>query len=274
MRANVFCNVHLVSDSTGETLNAIMRATMPLFENVTPIENSYYLVRSRRQLERVMGEIEQTPGIILFTIANEELRSLLEERAAQISMPCVAVLDPILDKVSRYLGVEQTHRVAANRALDDSYFKRIDALNFAMAHDDGQNVPHFENADVVLIGVSRTSKTPTSIYLANRGVRTANYPLVPHAPVPPSLLTLKRPLVVGLKVSPDRLVAIRRNRLLSLNEERDTDYVDEESVRSEVTFANRLFEKTGWPVIDVTRRSIEETAAAVLNLLSERKRDG
>jgi regulator of PEP synthase PpsR (kinase-PPPase family) len=273
MRANVFCNVHLVSDSTGETLNAIMRATMPLFENVTPIENSYYLVRSRRQLERVLAEIVETPGIILFTIANEELRGLLEERCAQIGMPAVAVLDPILAQVSRYLGVEQTQRVGASRELDASYFKRIDALNFAMAHDDGQGIPHFEEADVVLIGVSRTSKTPTSIYLANRGVRTANYPLVPHVPVPPSLLTLKRPLVVGLKVSPDRLVAIRRNRLLSLNEDRDTDYIDEEQVRAEVTHANRLFEKTGWPVIDVTRRSIEETAAAVLNLLQERKRD-
>lgn len=273
MRPTVFLNVHLVSDSTGETLNAMMRAVAAQFDRVTPLEHSYYLVRSRKQLERVMAEIETTPGVVLYTLATQDLRQQLEGFCKRLDVPHMGLLDPVISLFSRHLGQSASEKIGGKQQLDEQYFKRIDALNYAMAHDDGQMLNGFAEADVVLVGVSRTSKTPTSIYLANRGVRTANYPLVPHAPVPHQILELRGPLVVGLKVSPDRLIAIRRNRLLSLNAGSESDYVDEDAVREEVTHANRLYEREGWPVIDVTRRSIEETAAAVLNLLAERGRD-
>jgi [pyruvate, water dikinase]-phosphate phosphotransferase / [pyruvate, water dikinase] kinase len=267
-----YFNVHLVSDSTGETLAGVMRASCAQFDAILPIEHSYYLVRSIRQLERVLREIEAAPGIVMFTLLNDDLRERLEARCKEVGTPCVAVLDPVLDMLSRYLGQELNHRIGAGRVLDTDYFRRIDALNFAMGHDDGQGTPNLEDADVVLVGVSRTSKTPTCVYLANRGVKAANVPLVPHIPLPPALFGLNRAMVVGLTISADRLIHVRRNRLATMKEQRATTYVDEQTVREEIVYGQKLFEKHHWPVIDVTRRSIEETAAAVLNLLAARRR--
>lgn len=270
-RLATYFNVHLVSDSTGETLAGVMRATCAQFDNIMPIEHSYFLVRSVRQLERVLEEIAGAPGVVMFTLSNLEHRAMLEEHCAKVGMPCVAVLDPVLDITSRYLGQELNHRVGAARKLNAEYFKRIDALDFAMDHDDGQQVIELSTADVILVGVSRTSKTPTSVYLAHRGVKAANVPLVPNVPLPPELFAKDHPLVVGLTISADRLVHIRRNRLVAMKETRAGDYTEEESVRREVMDAQRLFEREGWPTIDVSRRSIEETAAAVLNLLAEHR---
>ncbi|MCU0881347.1 MAG: kinase/pyrophosphorylase [Hyphomonadaceae bacterium] len=266
MRLSIYLNVHLVSDSTGETLNSCLRAVAAQFDKMVPLEHSYYLVRSKRQLERAIHEIEALPGIVLFTIAAPELREQLEQSCRRLGFPHMALMDPVISLFSHHLGLPAADRTGGKYALDDAYFRRIEALTFTMAHDDGQLVHEFDQADVVLVGVSRTSKTPTSIYLANRGLRTANYPLVPTTPVPEEIVHLRRPLVVGLKLSPDRLLAIRRNRLLTLNADSNSDYVDEDLVRQELTHANRLFERQGWPVIDVTRRSIEETAAQILNL--------
>ena len=273
MTNNIFLNVHLVSDSTGETLNAILRAVAPLFEGMTTLERSYYLVRSKRQLDKVLEEIEARPGVVLFTIAANDLRQTLEYRCKALKIPCMALLDGPLNMFSRHLGIAPSVKTGMKQTLDESYFHRIDALNYSMTHDDGQMIQGFEDADIVLVGVSRTSKTPTSIYLANRGYKTANYPLVYGGPIPPQLLELKKPMVVGLKVSPDRLISIRTNRLLSLNADSNSDYVDADSVREEVIYANRLFERQGWEVIDVTRRSIEETSAAILNLYTNRTRN-
>jgi len=270
-RLATYFNVHLVSDSTGETLAGVMRATCAQFDNIMPIEHSYFLVRSVRQLERVLEEIAGAPGVVMFTLSNLEHRAILEEHCAKVGMPCVAVLDPVLDITSRYLGQELNHRVGAARKLNAEYFKRIDALDFAMDHDDGQQVVELSTSDVILVGVSRTSKTPTSVYLAHRGVKAANVPLVPNVPLPPELFAKDHPLVVGLTISADRLVHIRRNRLVAMKETRAGDYTEEEAVRREVMDAQRLFEREGWPTIDVSRRSIEETAAAVLNLLAEHR---
>jgi len=266
-RIATYFHVHLVSDSTGETLNAMARAVCARFENVLPIEHIYALVRSPRQLERALTDIEEAPGVVIHTIVDDQLRTALEEGVRRLDMQCIAALDPLVSSLQRYLGASISRRVGVQHALDNDYFNRMDALNYAIGHDDGQGGQDLEQADVVLVGVSRTSKTPTCIYLAHRGVRAANVPLVPTRPPPEKLFELKNTLVVGLTISPDRLIQIRRNRLLSLKEDRESSYIDIEAVREETVKARRLYERQGWPVIDVTRRSVEETAAAVLNLL-------
>jgi hypothetical protein len=245
------------------------KAVTARFDGVIPIEHIYALVRSPRQLERVLEEIEAAPGVVLHTIVDRELRAQLEDGCRDLGMPAIGALDPLVAALSRYLGASLSTRVGAQHALDHDYFNRMSALDYAIAHDDGQGTPDLERADVVLVGVSRTSKTPTCIYLAHRGVRAANVPLVPGQDPAPVLSQLKGPLVVGLTLSPDRLIQIRRNRLTGLGEGRDTSYVDLDSVREETVRARRLFERLGWPTIDVTRRSVEETAAAVINLLGE-----
>lgn len=271
-RPSIYFNVHLVSDSTGETLNAVQRAACAQFENVQPLEHNYYLVRSERQLERVMKEIEAAPGVVWYTISDGALRGRLEAFCRERSIPTLPVLDPSIAMLSRHLGVAPNNRVAGQHALDEDYFERMEAINFTLAHDDGQNVESLIGADVILLGVSRTSKTPTCVYLANRKVRAGNIPLVPGVPLPDFMEKLgdKGPLVVGLKISAERLVQIRRQRLISLNQDEITEYADEEAVRDEITQANRLFQRNGWKTIDVSRRSVEETAAGILNMLHER----
>jgi [pyruvate, water dikinase]-phosphate phosphotransferase / [pyruvate, water dikinase] kinase len=270
-----FFHLHLVSDATGETLITVARAAAAQYEDISPVEHVYPLVRSMRQLERVIAEIEASPGIVLYTLLEDELTSLLERKCREFGVPCMSVLGPVLALMRSYLGAEATPRVGAQHVLNAEYFRRIDALNYTLLHDDGQHTEDLEQADVVLLGVSRTSKTPTSIYLANRGVKTANVPLVPGIALPPQLDTLSSPLVVGLYASPERIVQIRQNRLLSLNAARDDDaYVDRQAVAEEVAFSRRLCARHNWPSIDVTRRSIEETAAAVIALLSERRGHG
>ncbi|MBI1252053.1 MAG: pyruvate, phosphate dikinase/phosphoenolpyruvate synthase regulator [Alphaproteobacteria bacterium] len=267
----VFFNVHLVSDSTGETLAGVMRASCAQFDNILPIEHSYFLVRSPRQLERVLKEIESAPGVVMFTLSTVDQRERLESFCQERDIPCVAVLDSTLDMMSRYLQMELNHRIGAGRVLNADYFRRIDALNFAMTHDDGQQTPELRDAEVILVGVSRTSKTPTTVYLANRGVKAANVPIVPHVALPNALFEPGAPLIVGLTISADRLISIRRNRLAAMKEDRATTYVDEEAVRAEIIHAQKTYEKHGWPVVDVSRRSVEETAAAVMNLLASRR---
>lgn len=267
-RVAIYFHLHLVSDSTGETLNAVAKAACAQFDMGRPLEHFYPLVRNRKQLERALVELEGAPGLVLHTLANDELRSVLEARCRDLGMPSVAVLDPVMSSLANYLGVEESHRIGAQHELDARYFARIEALNFTMAHDDGQSLSTLNEADIVLVGVSRTSKTPTCIYLANRGIKAANIPIVAGVSLPAELLEITRPLIVGLIVNPERLLHIRRNRLLSLHETTETDYVDLDAIRAELVVARKLFAEKGWPVIDVTRRSIEETAAAVLALHS------
>ena len=195
---------------------------------------------------------------------------MLESECAKLNLPCVSILDPAVDAMKKYLGAEETHRPGAQHEMDSRYQERVDALNFTIQHDDGQNLQTLGEADVILVGVSRSSKTPTSIYLAIRGVRTGNMPIVPGIPPPEHLFLMKKPLFVGLWLSPERLLQIRRNRLTTMGENKSSDYVDEEAIRAELAATRRLFERYQWPTIDVTRRSIEETAAAILNLLAER----
>jgi regulator of PEP synthase PpsR (kinase-PPPase family) len=272
-RNGSFFHLHLVSDATGETLITVARAAAAQYEGVTAIEHVYPLVRTPKQLERVIAEIEASPGIVLYTLLEGGLTERLEMKCREFGVPCLSVLGPVLRLLQAYLGAETTPRVGAQHTLNADYFRRIDALNFTMLHDDGQHADDLEQAEVVLVGVSRTSKTPTSIYLANRGVKTANVPLVPGTPLPSQLERLQKPLVVGLYASPERIVQIRQNRLLGLHAHREDDsYIDRLAVAEEVALSRRLCARHNWPSIDVTRRSIEETAAAVLALLADRRR--
>lgn len=268
---SVYFHVHLVSDSTGETLVAMMKASCAQFREATPLEHLHALVRSEDQMAKTLAEIEHKPGVVLYTLANPERRQTLEKFCAEKRIPCVSILDQSLAMLGRYLGASVSHEVAAQRTLDSDYYDRIDALDFAMAHDDGQNIMGLKDADIILLGISRTSKTPTSIYLANRGYKTGNIPLVPTSPIPPIIETFDGPFIIGLVAQPERISQIRSQRLVGLNENRTTNYTRLENIQDEMKTAKRLFAKQGYPVVDVTRRSIEETSAKIITLYQRRK---
>ncbi|GGB40185.1 putative pyruvate, phosphate dikinase regulatory protein [Roseibium aquae] len=262
-----YFHLHLVSDSTGETLMTVSRAATVQYDNVQSIEHVYPLVRTQKQLDRVISEIEAAPGIVLYTLVDPEVAGRLEAKCRNVGVPAVNILDPVFAVFQSYLNVAQTPRVGGQHELDAEYFKRMEALNYTMMHDDGQDWNDLETADIVLVGISRTSKTPTCIYLANRGIKAANVPLVPGIELSPHVKALKKPLIVGLIASVERIQQIRRNRVLSLNSDGYTDtYVDRKEIASEITMTRRLCSEFGWPLIDVTRRSVEETAAEILTL--------
>ncbi len=265
-----FFHLHMVSDASGETLSAIAKAAAVQYSTIRAIKHSHPFVRNRRHLDRVVQRIEAAPGIVLYTIVDRELGLHLEQRCEEMHAPCVAVLYPLLKVFGAYLGTPSTPVVGGQHVLNTDYFQRIEAMNFTLAHDDGQRTEDLEEADIVLLGASRTSKTPTSLYLANKGFKTANVSLVPDIPLPPKLDTLKRPLVVGFIASPQRLSEIRRNRLLGMNDAKNKDYIDMEMIGKEIAFTRRLCGRNEWPIIDVTRRSIEETAAAIIKLHEDR----
>jgi [pyruvate, water dikinase]-phosphate phosphotransferase / [pyruvate, water dikinase] kinase len=265
-----YFHMHLVSDATGETLNTVARAATAHYSGYRAIEHIYALVRTAKQLTKVLSAIEREPGIVLFTIVDKDLRHNLQLHCDRLAVPCISILDPVIASLAQYLNAESTPQIGRQHAMDAHYFQRIDALNFTMSHDDGQNLDDISKADVVLLGISRTSKTPTCIYLAQRGIRAANIPIVPQVPVPSQLLDLKGPLIVGLIANAERIAQIRRNRLLTLNETRESEYADPRRITDEIIFMKTLCSELDCPVIDVTRRSIEETAATVLNLLAEK----
>jgi hypothetical protein len=266
-----FFHLYLVSDSTGETLIAVSRAAAAQYASMSAIEHIYPLVRTPQQLDKILNELESAPGIVLYTLVDHDLARRLETACQESGCPCLSILDPVLNMLQAYLGTTSSLRPGAQHVLDADYFKRIDALNYTMMHDDGQMTDDMELADIVLVGISRTSKTPTSIYLANRGFKTGNIPLVPGISVPPQLERLKNPLVVGLVASPERIGQIRQNRLLALNADEDSPYIDRTAIAEELAFSRKLCLRNNWPMIDVTRRSIEETAAAVIDLYRSRQ---
>ena len=264
-------HLHLVSDATGETLIGLAQAVIAQFDGARPTQHLSTLVRSTEQVDKVLSEVNANPGIVMFTLVDVGVRDALVEGCRKLRAPCVPVLEPLLAAFGQFLGQQPKYLPGLQRALDSTYFDRIAAMGFCLAHDDGQSLETLRDADIVLVGVSRTSKTPTSVYLANRGLKVANVPLVPGIPEPPALAVLDGPAVIGLTTNPDRLVQLRLNRLSVLNRDEETDYVALDSVREEVSWARRIFARHGWPVIDVTRRSIEETAAAILNIHNERR---
>jgi regulator of PEP synthase PpsR (kinase-PPPase family) len=263
-------NLHLVSDSTGETLNSIARATLARFEGTHVVHHRWSLIRSRLQLDRVLEGLEHEPGPVLFTLVDRSLRHALEENCGRLGVPCLSVLDQVMELLQSQLGARAKEKRAAQHVMDADYFRRIDAMHYVLAHDDGQGVAGIAQADVCLVGVSRSSKTPTCFYLANRGIKAANVPIVPGAELPPELADRTVP-VVGLTIDTNALIEIRRHRLRLIGahgvKHDTTEYIDPEAVKAEILQARRLCNQHGWPVIDVTRRSIEETAATVLQLM-------
>lgn len=275
-------NLHLVSDATGETLNSIARATLSQFEDTHIIYHRWSLIRTRFQLHRVLEGIESEPGPVLSTLIDTGLREDLDKTCARLGVQVVNVLDPVLTVLQEHIGQQAAARPGRQYVLDADYFRRIDAMHYVLAHDDGQSQAGIAEADVLLLGVSRSSKTPTCFYLANRGIKAANIPLVPGLPEPPGLENPQCP-VIGLTLDADALIEIRRHRLrliaqgtsLGAARQDNQDYIDREAVKDELLWARRLCNKRGWPVIDVTRRSIEETAATILQLVEawhERRR--
>lgn len=267
-------HLHLVSDATGETINSVARACVIQFDQVRPIEHFWNLVRTSHQLDLVLEGIGANPGLVMFTLVDAALRRRLQEFCREQQVPCIPVLDPLINALAVYLGRESQSQPGKQHALDAEYFGRMAAMEYTLAHDDGQSSWDLHEADVILLGVSRTSKTPTCVYLANRGIKAANVPIVPGCPLPAELELVSRPLIVGLTKDPDRLIQIRRNRLRLLNQGEGSDYVDPDLVKQEVVEARRLYSRKGWPVIDVTRRSIEETAAEIVMLLTRRQTRG
>jgi regulator of PEP synthase PpsR (kinase-PPPase family) len=262
-----FFHLHMISDATGETLLAAGRAAAAQYNNARAIEHIYPLVRNEKQLNRAFADIEDEPGIVLYTVVDTELAKRIDEHCTKLGLPCVSVLEPVLAVFQSYLGTPAGRRVGAQHVLDAQYFRRIDALNFTLEHDDGQMLHDIAAADVVLVGISRTSKTPTSIYMANRGVKTANVPIVLGMPMPEEVINLDGPLVVGLVASAERISHIRQNRVLGTSGSyHSEDYVDRSTIAEELNHARQLCNRHDWPLIDVTRRSIEETAAAILAL--------
>ena len=264
-------HLHLISDSTGETVGSVARACLVQFENVKVVEHVWSLVRTKGQMEKVMQAIEGSPGPVIFTLIDPRLRDYLQEQCRRMGMACISVLDPIMAELGRHFHSSGAAAPGRQHMMDAEYFARIDAMHYTLAHDDGQGLHDLDTADVVLTGPSRTSKTPTCVYLANRGVRAANVPLVPNSDAPTELIELRRPLVVGLVTDPERLVQIRRSRLRLLQDEAETDSTDLDLVEDEIRSARRLFARQEWPVIDVTRRSIEETAATIMQMLHEKR---
>ena len=263
-------HMHLVSDSTGETLAAIAKAATVQYPNIRSIEHMHPLVRTQRQLNRVLSDIEREPGIVLYTVVNKALCEELEQHCKKLKLPCLAVLQPIMTIFESYLGAPQTPKVAGQHVLDADYYRRIDAMNFTIAHDDGRLPDDLSDADIVVLGISRTSKTPTSLYLAQRGYKTTNLPLVPQVALPEQLLVPHTAFVVCLIANVDRLADVRRNRAVLMADRDLESYVDREAIATEIAYTRKVAATYGWPIIDVTRRSIEETAAMVIKLLHDR----
>lgn len=265
-------NLHLISDSTGETLSSVSRAVLSQFEDVE--SNDYYwpLIRNEAQLEKVLDSITNNPGIVLYTILQDDLTEALKNHCYKLQLPCIPVLSRIITEFSNYLGMNMNHAIGRQHILDEEYFSKVEAINYTLTHDDGQSSWDLYDADIVIIGVSRTSKSPTSVYLSCRGYKTANVPFVTIDTIPDTVYSLKKPLIVGLTINPEKLVQIRQSRLASIGQDNKTDYIDMDSVKNEIAESRKLFAKLNCVTIDVTKRSVEETAARIIQLLQDKRK--
>ena len=261
-------NVYLVSDSTGETLDRIFLSLKSQFANFAYEKKEYAFVRTEQQIDKIIKNCFETQNpIILYTIVETKLAKYISNISQKNNVPCFGILGNLILTFSKLLNQKAIHKPSAQHVLDDEYYKRIEAIQFTMSHDDGKKLNDVSNADVVLLGVSRTSKTPTSIYLANRGLKTINIPLVLDQKIPESLQSkTNKTCVIGLVADPERLADIRRNRVAIMKEKNLKEYTDLKFIKEEVEQSKKLFKKHNWPTIDVTRKSVEETAASIIKI--------
>jgi len=265
-------NVYLVSDSTGETLDRIFLSLKSQFSNFDYEKKEFAFVRTEQQIDKIIKEcVESDNSLILYTIVETKLAKYIANKSEKNNVPCFGILGNLILSFSKLLNQKAIHKPSAQHVLDDDYYKRIEAIQFTMTHDDGKKVDDIDNADVILLGVSRTSKTPTSIYLANRGYKTINIPLVLDQKIPPNLNFNTKACVIGLVADPERLADIRRNRVAIMNEHQIKDYTNLDFIKKELNDSKNLFKKNNWPIIDVTRRSVEETAASILKIIEIKK---
>ena len=265
-------NVYLVSDSTGETLDRIFLSLKSQFSNFQYEKKEFAFVRTEQQIDKIIKECNNFENsLILYTIVETRLAKYISKQSTQNNVPCFGVLGNLILSFSKLLNQKAIHKPSAQHVLDDDYYKRIEAIQFTMSHDDGKKIGDIDDADVILLGVSRTSKTPTSIYLANRGFKTINIPLVLDQKIPESLKLNNKACIVGLVADPDRLADIRRNRVAIMKDHKLKEYTDTEFIRKEIYDSKTLFKKNNWPIIDVTRRSVEETAASILKIIEIKK---
>ena len=257
-------HIHLVSDSTGETVHQVARACLAQFTGVKTIEHVWTLVRTEAHLDALFVGLDRYPGVLLMSIIDQDLRLTIETACSAKGTPVTSVLDPVVNLLTTVLGQQTTNLPGGQRRLNTEYFDRMAAVDFAVSHDDGLNMGNLKKADMLIVGISRTSKTPTSMYLAHRGYKVANYALVPKVPFPQHYLDGVNVFVVGLTNDPKRLSQIRRTRQDAMRDSENENYTDIQQITWEVRNARRLFATNGWPVIDVTRRSVEETAAAII----------
>jgi len=259
-------HLHLVSDATGDTLEQVAKAALAQFPEIKARKHYWPMIRTAGHMKRLIPELAEKPGIVMFTLVNQDIEDVLIRACDQNGWPYISVLHSIIRELGHHLGQKSIERPGLQHKMNDEYFARIDAMQYTLMHDDGQCLDGLKDADIILVGVSRTSKTPTCVYLANKGMKTANVPIIPNQPLPRELDNIKGIFTIGLINSVDRLVQVRRNRLLSLKEKKETPYADEDSIKQEVQQAQRLITARGWPIINVTRRSIEETAGAIMKL--------
>ncbi len=266
-------NVYLISDSTGETLDRIFLSLQSQFKNFKYEKKEFFFVRTEQQVNKIINDgIEGNNPIILYTIVETKLAKYLSKKSEEANIPCFGVLGSLILAFSKLLNQKAIHKPSAQHVLDEDYYKRIEAIQFTMSHDDGKRTEDLSNSDVVLLGISRTSKTPTSIYLANRGFKTTNIPLVPNQEIPEDLKNKNfKSCVIGLFADPERLSDIRRNRVAMMQDNRSSSYTDIDSIKKEVEVSKALFRKYNWPTIDVTRKSVEETAASIIKIIDIKK---
>ena len=267
-------NIYLISDSTGETLDRIFLALKAQFENFDYQVNQFSFTRTEMQIKKIIENAEKNENpIILYTIVNNKLAKFLSDQSRKKKIPCFGVLGELILNFSKLLNQKASHEPSGQHALNKEYYDRIEAIQFTMNHDDGNNIDDIEKSEIILLGVSRTSKTPTSIYLANRGYKTSNIPLVNENSVPEIMKNIKfKPCVVGLTTEADRLLEIRKNRLTSLKEKDNTEYISVEEIKKEIENSKKIFRRNNWPTIDVTRKSVEETAASIIKIYEIKNR--
>jgi hypothetical protein len=259
-------NIHLVSDSTGETIENTVSATISQFPGVNRKEFFWPMTRTEDQIKDITENLKKNPGLVVFSIVDDNNRSLLESNCKELNIPYISPLDSLLNTFKKLLALSETKITGVQHKLDENYFKRVDAFEFAMQHDDGQRISSMSEADIILVGVSRTSKTPTSIYLANKGYKVANIPFVADTRLPEELFSFKKPIIIGLIKDPRSLMQVRQTRLKMMGENNQTSYDDINHIKFEISQARLIFTKYAWPSIDVSRRSVEETSASVIKI--------